>query len=186
MVDSTGAPVNDTSGGNSTTLRVSAYEVYSPNFGSCPDKVFKAQDSHPFVAGEFVWSGFDYLGEPTPYYDARSSYFGIIDLAGFTKDRFFLYQARWRPDLRMAHSLPHWTWSDRLGLLTPVHVFSSGDRAELFLNGKSLCEGKEGGRVPIPLGRSDVSAWRAACCHVQVRQGLGEEYSENGQRSRWA
>jgi len=70
---------------------------------------------------------------------ARSSYFGAIDLAGFRKDRFYLYQAHWRPDLPMAHILPYWTWPGREGEITPVHVFSSGDKAELFLNGKSLC-----------------------------------------------
>ncbi|RKU49600.1 hypothetical protein DL546_009495 [Coniochaeta pulveracea] len=134
---SSGAPVNNTSGGNSKTFQVSAYEVYTADFGATPDKVFAAQDTHPFVAGEFVWTGWDYIGEPTPYYDARSSYFGIIDLAGFKKDRFYLYQAHWRPDLPMAHILPHWTWPDRVGQTTPVHVFSSADEAELFLNGQS-------------------------------------------------
>ncbi|KAI0409102.1 glycoside hydrolase family 2 protein [Xylaria palmicola] len=131
------APVNDTSGGNSTAMQVSAYDLYSADFGSSPDKVFAAQDQHPFVAGEFVWTGFDYIGEPTPYYSARSSYSGIVDLAGFPKDQYYLYQSRWRPDLRTAHILPHWTWPDRVGKVTPVHVFSSADEAELFLNGKS-------------------------------------------------
>ena len=131
------APVNDSSGGNSASMQVSAYELYSADFGSSPDKVFSAQDRNPFVAGEFVWSGWDYLGEPTPYYRARSSYFGIIDLAGFKKDRYFLYQSRWRPDLPMAHILPHWNWPDRVGKVTPVHVFSAANEAELFLNGKS-------------------------------------------------
>jgi beta-galactosidase len=83
-------------------------------------------------------TGWDYLGEPTPYYSSRSSYCGIIDLAGFRKDRFYLYQSRWRSDLPMAHILPHWTWPDRIGQVTPVHVFTSGDEAELFLNGRSL------------------------------------------------
>jgi beta-galactosidase len=96
------------------------------------------------VAGEFVWNGFDYIGEPTPYYEARSSYSGIIDLAGFKKDRFYLYQSRWRPDLPMAHILPHWNWPERVGEVTPVHVFTSGDEAELFLNGKSLGKKKKG------------------------------------------
>jgi beta-galactosidase len=96
------------------------------------------QDKNPYVAGEFVWSGWDYLGEPTPYYSSRSSYFGIIDLAGFKKDRFYLYQSRWRPDIRFAHILPHWTWPERVGQVRPVHVFTSGDEGELFLNGKSL------------------------------------------------
>ena len=100
--------------------------------------MFTAQDQSPFVAGGFVWSGWDYLGEPLPYYTARSSYYGIIDLAGFKKDRFYLYQSRWRPDLPMAHILPHWNWPGREGQVTPVHVFTSGDEAELFLNGQSL------------------------------------------------
>ncbi|KAL5001347.1 glycoside hydrolase superfamily [Aspergillus recurvatus] len=134
----TSAPVNDTSGGNSTSLEISAYELYSSDPGSSPDRVFATQDEHPFVAGGFVWAGWDYLGEPYPYYDgARSAYSGIIDLAGFKKERFYLYQARWRPDLRMAHIVPHWTWPERAGEVTPVHVFTSGDEAELFINGVS-------------------------------------------------
>lgn len=132
------APVSDTTGGDPKNKYVSAYELYTAQFGASPDKVFSSQDKHPFVAGEFVWSGWDYLGEPTPYYNARSSYSGIIDLAGFKKDRFYLYQSRWRPDYKMAHILPHWNWPERLGQITPVHVFTSGDEAELFLNGKSL------------------------------------------------
>jgi len=132
------APVSDSTGGDPKNKYVSAYELYTAQFGASPDKVFSSQDKHPFVAGEFVWSGFDYLGEPTPYYTARSSYSGIIDLAGFKKDRFYLYQSRWRPDYKMAHILPHWNWPERAGQITPVHVFTSGDEAELFLNGKSM------------------------------------------------
>ncbi len=137
-------PVKDGQGGDSKNQYVSAYELYAADFGSSADKVFAAQDKHPFVAGEFVWSGWDYLGEPTPYYGARSSNFGVIDLAGFKKDRFYLYQSRWCPELPMAHILPHWSWPDRVGLVTPVHVFTSGDEAELFLNGKSLGRKKKG------------------------------------------
>jgi beta-galactosidase len=132
------APVSDSNGGDPVNKSVSAYELYTAAFGSSADKVFASQDKHPFVAGEFVWSGWDYLGEPTPYYTARSSYCGFIDLAGFKKDRFYLYQARWRPNLPMAHLLPHWNWPGRAGKITPVHVFTSGDEAELFLNNKSL------------------------------------------------
>ncbi|HRI26329.1 MAG TPA: beta-galactosidase GalB, partial [Ferruginibacter sp.] len=128
------APVSDSTGGDQKNKYVSAYELYTAQFGASPDKVFASQDKHPFVAGEFVWSGWDYLGEPTPYYSARSSYSGIIDLAGFKKDRFYLYQSRWRPNLSMVHILPHWNWPDRIGKITPVHVFTSGDEAELFLN----------------------------------------------------
>lgn len=132
------APINDPSGGDSVGRRVSDYDLYTANFGSSPDQVFGAQDANPFVAGEFVWTGFDYIGEPTPYYTTCSSYSGIVDLAGFKKDRFYRYQTRWRPDLRIAHVLPHWSWPERVGLVTPVHVFSEADTAELFLNGESL------------------------------------------------
>ncbi len=137
-------PVRDGRGGDSKEQQVSAYELHAADFGSSADKVFAAQDRHPFVAGEFVWSGWDYLGEPTPYYSARSSYFGVIDLAGFPKDRFYLYQSRWRPGLPMAYILPHWTWPERPGQVTPVHVFTSGDEAELFLNGRTLGRKKKG------------------------------------------
>ena len=137
------APVSDSTGGDPQNKYVSAYELYTAAFGSSPDKVFASQDKYPYVAGEFVWSGWDYLGEPTPYYAARSSYSGIIDLAGFKKDRFYLYQSRWRPDLPMAHILPHWNWPGRVGKITPVHVFTSGDEAELFLNGRSLGKKKK-------------------------------------------
>ena len=136
--DGMSAPVKDGLGGNPNSQYVSAYELYTAPFGSSADKVFASLDKHPYVAGGFVWSGWDYLGEPTPYYGARSSYFGVIDLAGFKKDRFYLYQSYWRPDLPMAHILPHWTWPERVGQITPVHVFTSGDEAELLLNGKSL------------------------------------------------
>ena len=138
VTDEISAPVQEGFGGDGSNQYVSSYELYTADFGSSADKVFRSLDKHPYVAGGFVWSGWDYLGEPTPYYSARSSYFGIIDLAGFKKDRFFLYQSYWRPDFPMAHILPHWTWPDRIGEVTPVHVFTSGDEAELFLNGKSL------------------------------------------------
>lgn len=137
------APVSDSTGGDPVNKYVSAYELYTAQFGASPDKVFASQDKHPFVAGEFVWSGWDYLGEPTPYYSARSSYCGIIDLAGFKKDRFYLYQSRWRSDLPMVHILPHWNWPDRVGQITPIHVFTSGDEVELFLNGRSLGKKKK-------------------------------------------
>ncbi|QNL50217.1 DUF4982 domain-containing protein [Olivibacter sp. SDN3] len=138
VYDGNSAPVKEGMGGDSIAQRVSAYELHSVDFGASADKVFAMMDQHPYVAGGFVWSGWDYLGEPTPYYLSRSSYFGVIDLAGFKKDRFYLYQSQWRPDLPMAHILPHWNWPDRIGKVTPVHVFTSGDAAELFLNGKSL------------------------------------------------
>lgn len=167
--DGLSAPVREGRGGDGQNAFVSAYELHTADFGSTADKVFAAQDRHPFVAGEFVWSGWDYLGEPTPYYSARSSYFGIIDLAGFPKDRFYLYQSRWRPDLPMVHLLPHWTWPERVGQVTPVHVFTSGDEAELFLNGRSLGRKKKGAyeyrlrwdEITYEPGRLSVVAYRA-------------------------
>ncbi len=145
----------DGRGGDSATRQVSGYELYAVDFGASPDKVFASLDRHPFVAGEFVWSGFDYLGEPTPYYASRSSYAGIVDLAGFPKDRYWLYQSRWRPELPMAHLLPHWTWPERVGQVTPVHAFTSGDEAELFVNGRSQGRRKKG-RVDYRLRWDDV------------------------------
>jgi beta-galactosidase len=136
--------VRDARGGDSKSRHVTSYELHAVDFGSSADKVFGSIEGHPYVAGEFVWTGWDYLGEPTPYYDSRSSYNGIIDLAGFKKDRFYLYQSHWRPDLPMAHILPHWNWPERVGEITPVHVFTSGDEAELFLNGESLGRKKKG------------------------------------------
>jgi beta-galactosidase len=138
---------NATAGENVERHQMSSYDLYHPNWANTPDKEFALQDKHKFLGGEFVWTGFDYLGEPTPWdnsWPSRSSYFGIIDLAGFPKDRFYLYQAHWRPDFPMAHILPHWNWPERVGQVTPVHVYTSGDEAELFLNGKSLGRKKKG------------------------------------------
>jgi beta-galactosidase len=132
------AAVSDRAGGDSRAMHVSDYGLYAVSWGASPDRVFAAQDRNAYAAGQFVWTGTDYIGETTPYDGARSSYFGIIDLAGFPKDRFYLYQQQWRPDYATAHIVPHWTWPDRVGQVTPVHVFSAADEAELFLNGKSL------------------------------------------------
>ncbi|RYP63033.1 hypothetical protein DL771_009448 [Monosporascus sp. 5C6A] len=149
VTSSNNAVYSSNGGADSGHMWVSAYELYNPGWGGSPDNVFAAQDNFAFVAGEFMWTGFDYIGEPTPYggnRGARSSYFGIIDLAGFKKDRFYIYQARWRPDLPMVHILPHWTWPDRVGQTTPVHVFSSADEVELFINGISAGRQKRPGR----------------------------------------
>jgi beta-galactosidase len=140
-------PVNTNKNDGKSGFQMSSYDLSAPYWATIPDAEFAAEDEYPFVAGEFVWTGFDYLGEPTPYDQpdapSRSSYFGIIDLAGFPKDRFYLYQARWRPDLRMAHIVPQcWNWP--AGQVTPVYVCTSGDEAELFLNGKSLGRKKKG------------------------------------------
>ncbi len=121
--------------------QVSSYDLETPPWAQPPDEEFGSLDDFPEFWGEFVWTGFDYLGEPTPYNPgtpARSSYFGIIDLAGMKKDRFYLYQSRWNPEAKTLHILPHWNWEDRIGQNVPVHCYTSFDKAELFVNGKSM------------------------------------------------
>lgn len=121
------------------TRYVSSYDLSAASWSDIPDAEFALMEQDRFVAGEFVWTGFDYLGEPTPNgQEARSSYFGIVDLAGIPKDRYYLYRSYWRPDVTTIHILPHWNWPDRIGKNVPVFVYTNGDSAELFLNGKSL------------------------------------------------
>jgi len=167
-------PVSDDKSQGMADFQMSSYDLYAPRWAMTPDREWKFEDELGYIGGEFVWTGFDYIGEPTPYNadlsnlnnysnpedraraekelaemgkirtPSRSSYFGIIDLAGFPKDRYYLYQARWRPELPMAHILPHWNWPERVGQVTPVFVYTSGDEAELFLNGKSLGRRQKG------------------------------------------
>ncbi|OAM87500.1 DUF4982 domain-containing protein [Termitidicoccus mucosus] len=169
-------PASDDKLAGRADYQVSSYDLYATPWATTPDTEWRAHDENPGILGEFVWTGFDYLGEPSPYnadstnllnysdpaeraraeqelaalgkilVPSRSSYFGIIDLAGFPKDRYYLYQARWRPDHPMAHILPHWNWPERIGQATPVHVYTSGDEAELFLNGKTFGRKK---RAPL-------------------------------------
>lgn len=149
-------------------FQITSYDLDSPKWGCMPDSQFVINYNYSHLLGEYVWTGFDYLGEPTPFNSdktnllnfrtdphkekellnqlailekqqppSRSSYFGIVDLAGFPKDRYYLYQSQWRPDLPMVHILPHWNWPDKIGQKIPVHVYTSGKEAELFVNGKS-------------------------------------------------
>jgi len=122
-------------------LMLSAYGVHAVRWGSIPDKEFALQEANPFIYGEFVWTGYDYIGEPSPYnedWPTRSSYFGIIDLAGIPKDRYYLYQSHWSDTEKVLHILPHWTWEERVGTKTPVMCFTNYDKVELFVNGKSM------------------------------------------------
>ncbi|WP_075590817.1 DUF4982 domain-containing protein [Labilibacter marinus] len=117
-----------------------SYDFGRCNWSNVPDDDFVLQDDKDWVIGEFVWTGFDYLGEPTPYdrqWPSRSSYFGICDLAGLPKDRFYLYRSRWNTEDETLHILPHWNWEGREGETTPVFVYTNYDSAELFVNGKS-------------------------------------------------
>ena len=156
--------VNDSRSG----FQLSSYDMTTIGWGCAPEVQFKMNEEYPFMSGEFVWTGFDYLVEPTPYNKdltnllnfsdpnelekarkeleelskiktpSRSSYFGIVDLCGFPKDRYYNYKSYWRPDVPTVHILPHWKWQERIGEITPVHIYTSGDAVELFLNGKSL------------------------------------------------
>jgi beta-galactosidase len=132
-------PVVENKGPWYPDYQVSSYDLEYPYWASTPDTEFEMQDDCEFILGEYVWTGFDYLGEPTPYNEgtpARSSYFGIVDLAGLKKDRFYLYQSKWSSE-PVLHLLPHWNWPDRLGQNVPVYCYTNYPKAELFVNGVS-------------------------------------------------
>lgn len=150
------------------SLQVSSYDLHAPWWAEIADDDFMWQQEEPYIAGEFVWTGFDYLGEPTPYDNktvremgfgdeaaSRSSYFGIVDLVGIPKDRYYLYKSYWKPEENLIHILPHWNWEGRAGQKTPVFVYTNGDEAELFLNGKS-----QGRRHKQPKSDNSVDRFR--------------------------
>jgi beta-galactosidase len=119
----------------------SSYDVEYCPWSNLPDDDWAMQDDYPWVIGEFVWTGYDYLGEPSPYdeyWPARSSYFGICDLAGLPKDRYYLYRSHWNREQHTIHLLPHWSFGkDRIGKVTPVYCYTDYPEGELFVNGKS-------------------------------------------------
>ena len=118
----------------------SSYDVEHCSWSNLPEDDFIQHEDLPYCMGEFVWTGFDYLGEPTPYYTnwpSHSSLFGIIDLAGIPKDRYYLYRSHWNKGEKTLHILPHWNWEGREGEVTPVFVYTNYPSAELFINGKS-------------------------------------------------
>ena len=127
-----------------------AYEVDACTWSNIPDIDFSMQDDYPWAIGQFVWTGFDYLGEPTPYdndaWPNHSSMFGIIDLASIPKDRFYLFRSQWNTSEPTLHILPHWNWKGCEGEEIPVHVFTSYPSAELFLNG--ISQGKRSKEIP--------------------------------------
>jgi beta-galactosidase len=119
----------------------SSYDTEWCPWSNLPEEDFIAQEDKPYTIGQFVWTGFDYLGEPSPYdeyWPSRSSYFGICDLAGIPKDRYYLYRSVWNTRDHTLHVLPHWTWPGREGKVTPVVVYTDMPEAELFVNGKSM------------------------------------------------
>ena len=127
-----GTPTND-------ELTVSDYGLAAPPWAYYAERELAIQEDRPDVMGEFIWTGFDYLGEPTPYYTkwpSRSSYFGVVDLAGLPKNRYYAYRVAWT-DLPTLHVFPHWNWEGHEGEVVPVHVYSSYEEVELFINGAS-------------------------------------------------
>ncbi|MGJ8697079.1 MAG: beta-galactosidase GalB [Verrucomicrobiaceae bacterium] len=143
-----------------TDNQVTSYDLIGPVWAYPPDIEFDSLAKTPSVIGEYVWTGFDYLGEPTPYggrdnstngywnddWPSRSAYFGTVDLCGLPKDRFYLYQSQWTSpeSAPMVHLLPHWNWENHEVKTIPVYAYTNGDEAELFLNGKSLGRKKKG------------------------------------------
>jgi beta-galactosidase len=162
------------------SLQVSSYDLNAPDWAEVADDDFMWQQEEPYIAGEFVWTGFDYLGEPTPYNNfwvkrhgmsdkeaSRSSYFGIVDLCGIPKDRYYLYKSYWKREETTIHILPHWNWQERIGKNVPVFVYTNGDCAELFLNGKSL-----GKRCKDPKSENSIERFRLMWKDVIYEPGI--------------
>lgn len=157
--------------------QVSSYDLIGPSWAYPPDIEFHFQELNPQVMGEFIWTGFDYLGEPTPYggkdnstngywnadWPSRSSYFGAVDLCGFPKDRFYLYQSQWTSK-PMIHLLPHWNWKGMEGQTIPVYCYTNCDEAELFVNGKSMgkrVKGKDKTEIPVDFIRYEPKTFQS-------------------------
>jgi beta-galactosidase len=169
----------------SKQLQVNSYDHNAARWSDIPDVEFQLMEDDRFVAGEFVWTGFDYLGEPTPYErDARSSYFGIVDLSGIPKDRFYLYRSYWRPDTLTVHILPHWNWPDRIGQNVPVYVYTNGDSAELFLNGKSLGRRTKTKEVTKPVNFAKGKPAKASS-EKSERGNIAAYANDGDSSSRW-
>ncbi|MFK8266906.1 DUF4982 domain-containing protein [Capnocytophaga cynodegmi] len=135
--------------------QTSSYDVEHCGWSNLPEDDWIQHEDLPYTIGEFIWTGFDYLGEPTPYYvewPAHSSYFGAVDLAGLPKDRFYLYRSHWNKEAETLHVLPHWNWEGREGQVTPIFVYTNYPSAEVFINGKS--QGKRSKDLNIPLDGS--------------------------------
>lgn len=148
----------------------SGYDMEACNWSNIPDVDLALAEDYPWTLGQFVWTGFDYLGEPSPYdtdaWPNHSSMFGIIDLASIPKDRYWLYRSVWNTESPTLHIVPHWTWPGREGKVTPVYVYTSWPEAELFVNGVSQ-------------GRRSKLSLSAPC------EGLQDEALESRYRLMW-
>lgn len=136
--------------------QTSSYDVEHCSWSNLPEDNFIYDEELPYMIGEFIWTGIDYLGEPTPYYvewPSHSSYFGAVDLATLPKDRFYLYRSHWNKSEETLHILPHWTWNGREGEVTPIFVYTNHPTAEVFINGKS--QGKQTKNLNIPLRETE-------------------------------
>jgi beta-galactosidase len=160
-------------------LQISSYDLNAPWWAEIADDDFMWQQDEGYVAGEFVWTGFDYLGEPTPYNNkwvkdhgmtdkeaSRSSYFGAVDICGIPKDRYYLYRSYWNKNNTTIHILPHWNWKQRTGKNVPVFAYTNGDCAELFLNDKSL-----GKRCKNPKSENSTDRFRLMWNDVTYEAG---------------
>lgn len=158
----------------------SSYDVEFCNWSNTPDTDFALAEDHKWYAGQFVWTGFDYLGEPTPYnndnWPSHSSMFGIIDLANIPKDRYYLYRSQWNHNDHTLHVLPHWTWQGREGMVTPVMVYTDLPEAELFINGHSMGRQRKLSAAEVASSKNDTLALlrRYRLIWNQVRYEPGE------------
>jgi beta-galactosidase len=161
------------------SLQISSYDVHAPWWAEIPDDDFTWMEEDHYVCGEFVWTGFDYLGEPTPYTNfmvrsgritqeqtAKSSFFGIVDLCGIPKDRYYLYKSQWKPDEDMVHVLPHWNWGGMEGKGIPVMAYTNGECVELFVNGTSA-----GKRCKDPKAENTMLRYRLIWDSVTYQRG---------------
>lgn len=139
----------------------SSYDVEHCSWSNLPEDDFIQHEDLPYCIGEFVWTGFDYLGEPTPYYTdwpSHSSLFGIVDLAGIPKDRYYLYRSHWNKSEETLHILPHWNWEGREGEVTPIFIYTNYPSAELFINGKS--QGTRTKNLSVTVHNSDTKDFK--------------------------
>jgi beta-galactosidase len=175
------------------SLRISSYDRNSAYYSDIADVEFERMERDRFVAGEFVWTGFDYLGEPVPFVkegwahfeartitkgeESRISSFGIVDLVGIPKDRYYLYRSHWARDKTTIHVVPHWTFPDRVGRNVPIYVYTNGDGAELFVNGKSL-----GKKTKNPTSDNVLDRYRLRWEEVMYEPGVVRVVAYQGQK----